>query len=183
MAEVESIPRLIEEIFDLRAQITHLLGGKPPRLYPPASPDLIAAAEQKFEFLFPTTFREFLSVCDGFERFSEGFDLLGVQQMLSAEYEREAAKIRDLAWQSGERIAIEGLIIGLRPGSFRVLLFDRTAERDDRGELPVVEWKFEPLARSPDFRAFLVLWREAAQKTYSEARKLAAKKPPQRPEQ
>jgi hypothetical protein len=182
MATVDSIPALIEQIFDLRTRIAGALGTDPPRLLPPASAALIATAEQRLEFPLPPSFREFLNVCDGFVQFSEGFDILGAHQLLSSEYAHETKKIRDLAWQGGERIGVEGFVIGLRPGSFRVLLFDRTVERDDRGEVPVVEWKFEPLARSSDFHAFLVLWREGAQHTLAEARKLAATKPPKPPE-
>jgi len=177
MAEVDSVPALIEQIFGLRTRIASLLGTERPRLLPAASPALIAAAEQRLEFSFPPTFREFLSVCDGFVQFSEGFDVLGAHQLLSSEYANEVRKTRDLAWQSGERVGVEGLIIGLRPGSFRVLLFDRTVPRDERGELPTVEWKFEPLARGPDFRAFLVLWRDAARQTLGEASRLAATPP------
>ena len=182
MADVDSVPALIEQIVDLRTRIANVLGSEPPRLLPPASAALIAAAEQRLEFAFPPTFREYLNVCDGFVRFSEGFDILGVQQMLSSEYADQTRKIRELAWQGSERIGVEGFVIGLRPGSFRVLLFDRTVPRDDRGELPAVEWKFEPLARGTDFRAFLLLWRESAQQTLAEAKRLAATKPSKPPE-
>ena len=182
MPDMPSVPALVQQILELRTQIARLLGTELPRLLPPAPAALIVTAEQKLEFSFPPSFREFLSVCDGFVQFSEGFDLLGVRQMLGADYAREAKRHRDLAWQSGDRVGVEGFLIGMRPGSFRVLLLDRTVDRDDRGELPAVEWKFEPLARARDFHAFLGLWREAAERTLVEAQKLAGSGPPAPPE-
>jgi hypothetical protein len=182
MSPMDSVPALIEEILQLRIQITTALGTNRPSLLPAAPAALIEQAERELDFKFPPSFRQYLRVCDGFVQFSEGFDLIGVQFLLSAEYTRESKKIRDLAWQGGERVGVEGFLIGLRPGSFRALLFDRTVERDERGELPVAEWQFEPLARAQDFYAFLVLWRQAAQQTLAEAQKLAATKPPKRPE-
>jgi len=183
MARTDSVPTLITLIFDLRTQIAHLLGTEPPQLLPPAPATLVTSAEQRLNFSFPPFFREFLRISDGFLRFSEGFDLLGVRQMLSDDYARQVKKIRDLAWQGGDRVGVEGFLVGVRPGSFRVLLFDRTVERDERGELPAVEWKFESLARTPDFHEFLVLWHESAEKTLAEAQKLAASDRSKPPEQ
>jgi hypothetical protein len=182
MADADSVRTLIEEIFELRSRITSALGTSPPELLPPAPAELVTEAERQLDFVFPPSYREFLRVCDGFVQFSEGFDLVGVQQMLSAEYARDSKRIRDLAWQGGERVGVEGFIIGLRAGSFRALLLDRTVERDERGELPAAEWEFEPLARGADFRAFLALWRDAARRTLVEAQKLAATKPPKPPD-
>ena len=46
-----------------------------------------------------------------------------------------------------------------------------------------MEWKFESLARTPDFHEFLVLWHESAEKTLVEAQKIAASTPSKPPEQ
>ncbi len=144
-----------------------------PVLAQPASPQAIALAEAHLGLTFPPSYREFLQESNGVRDFSDEIDLVSVEDILSSEYAALCEEIRGLGWQIGERLLVEGLLIGSRPGYRNVFVIDSTVEADERGERPVVYWSDSTLLRAASFREFLGEWCDVTYELLVNARQKA----------
>ena len=153
-----SIRGLLDSILDTVRRIGAIAADPDEAaLLPPASVDALQRLESRCGFPLPPTYREFLTISNGFQGIAGGFDLLGCEQMLRPEYDEEVRRIRTLAWDSGQRSPLEGFAVGLRPGSDALVLLDRS--RPTRGgELTVVHWCYSTLGESSSFSDFLAYW-------------------------
>jgi hypothetical protein len=144
---------------------------------PPASAAAIARAEAHAGFRFPPSYREFLEVADGVRNVANEMDLVGVQGILGAEYASLIAELRDLGWRIGERLLVEGFIVGCRSGRRSVFVMDRSVEPDEHGELPVVYWSDQVVMSAQSFREFLQQWCDVVDELLADAREKARETP------
>ncbi len=156
--DTRSLRQLLKDILETSTEVARLSGDSAvPSLRAPASPETIASLEAALGLPLPPSYREFLEITDGVEHFNAGFELLGALQMLGPGYEAEVKRLRQQAWDAGQRGPIEGIIIGLLPGSHSFVFLDRSRPSGN-GEFHVVYWAFEALGNAPTFREFLVFW-------------------------
>jgi cell wall assembly regulator SMI1 len=144
---VERISQQIAELDRLsEVESTSALG-------PPASPAQVSDFERRLGFDLPEDYRAFLLLHDGWKDFSGESALLSIADMTSGklfdavcDYQKELRRV-------GQHGPGEGLVI---EGSFgtRIAYLDRLGHRET-GKLDVVYWDRGPVARYPDFAAFL----------------------------
>lgn len=142
VAQQEEIWRLEE--FDIQ-----------PILREGASQQTLKNVKTALRIELPKYYEMFLSLHDGCENFSNSFDLLGSYEILSPKYEKKNSEFRRSGIEYGDSIVIEGIVIGYSKETNTYVLFDRTAEPDEEGELPVVVWEFGEVSRSQNFYRFL----------------------------
>jgi hypothetical protein len=175
MNKIEPMETIIQQILNQQNEINDFFGSDlPPVLRSPAPAGAIERIEQVFQFKLPPSFREFLTLYDGCMHFTGSLDLLGSQEILSSTYLERVRQIRADEWDSGNRVPLEGFVIGYSSESSYVLLIDRTIQPDENGELPVVLWQYEQISRSRDFRSFLKFWREVNEKKLQTLRSTTA---------
>src|SRR4051812_24510128 len=156
---MRTIRELLDYIIRSRNEMVRVYAGHDyPVMAPPATLESIARAEAHVGMRFPPSYKEFLLVSNGVRDFADEIDLASVEEILRDEYAGVTLEIRDIGWQIGERLLVEGFVIGGRPGYRNVFLIDRTVEPDQRGELPVVYWSDSPGLSAASFREFLEEW-------------------------
>jgi hypothetical protein len=104
--------------------------------------------------------------------------LLSVDEIIRDDADDVQEEIRDIGWGLGERLLVEGFIIGCRPGNRNIFIIDRTVDPDERDELPVVYWSDTTLLRAPSFQEFLEEWSKVADQLLSGAREKVREAPP-----
>lgn len=140
---------------------------------PGASDRDIAAAERRLQLAFPPSYREFLLVTDGIAAFCSSFDLLGTRELLSPEYETRVKRSRELAWEAGDRLAVEGCVVGFGEDTTSFVLLDRERGPAEDGELRVVVSEDgEEISSSDSFLRFLEFRAEVNEHTKANLRKL-----------
>jgi hypothetical protein len=145
----------VSEVFELNREFIELSGsGVVQKLGPPASESAIQAYEKKLGFSLPPSYRTFLSLHDGWEGFEGDIRLLSIREMTRGEYAEWIKEVKQDAWEDGETLLIEGLIIGIDLDSTSCYVLDR-AKVNEQGEMPVVNWDDEVIARYKDFAAML----------------------------
>jgi hypothetical protein len=120
---------------------------------PPATPERIAAFEQKIGLKLPEDYRAFLLLHDGWKNFNGESALLSIEQMTSGRLHDRLMEFQQELGGAGLKGPAEGLII---EGSFgtRLTYFDREKAKAS-GNLDVVYWDRRETARYPSFAAFL----------------------------
>lgn len=118
---------------------------------PAASGSAIAAAEARLGVQLPTSYREFLSLYDGWPRFYEGATLLGTANLGRREYEdvvqavfRSAeTPVPDIGPPSSRRMLRRPLIpFGVDLQGTTMFAFDQS-QVGSNGELTVIAWVSE----------------------------------------
>lgn len=174
-----SVRELLEYIVEVQTEVVKVLGDVDfPQLVPPASPEAIARAEARTGVKFPPAYREFFSISNGVRHFAHEIDLMSVEDLRSSEYEGLVEEIRNIGWEIGERVLVEGFIIAGQPGFRSIFLIDRTVEPDADGERPVVHWSDTELLRAANFRDFLEEWSAVADELLADSREKARETPP-----
>jgi hypothetical protein len=175
----KSMGEMLGHIVRTRTEMVRILAGDDfPVPAPPASATMVARAEARFGLTFPPSYRAFLAEANGIRDFADEIDLLSVGELLSPEYDSWEKEMRRLGWEVGERVVVEGLIIGSRQGNHNVILLDRTVAPDERGELPVVYWKYETGLRAASLTEFLDQWCGVVDELLAGAREMVRETPP-----
>lgn len=79
--EIKKMKNLLDKLFPLLEKLYKRKNDKPPfpfEAYPPAPESEIAAAEKKWKFKFPPSYRAFLKIHNGCQAFRHTFCVLGV---------------------------------------------------------------------------------------------------------
>ncbi len=176
---MRSVPESLDYIIRSRNEMVRVYGHDDyPILAPPATAESIDRAEAHIGMRFPPSYRKFLLQSNGIRDFADEIDLLSVEEIIRDDYEDVVEEIRDIGWQTGQRLAVEGFIIGCQVGNRNIFIIDRTVEPDNRGELPVVYWSDIELLRAPSFQEFLEEWCTVADQMLADAREKAREAPP-----
>lgn len=170
---------MLDYIVSSRNELVRLYKGDDyPVLAPPASADEIAAAEAQAGFAFPPSYQAFLRETNGIRDFADEIDLVGTGEIIRRENGAVIRWIRNLGWQIGERLLVDGFIVGCRPGRRNVFVIDRAVEPDSRRESPVVYWSDSTLLRASSFDEFLERWCEVSDQLLADAREKVRDMPP-----
>jgi len=176
---MRNVSESLHHIIRTRNEMVRVYGHDDyPVLAPPATAESIARAEGHVGMRFPPSYRTFLLQSNGIREFADEIDLLSVEEIVQDEYDDVVQEIRDIGWQTGQRLAVEGFIIGCQPGNRNIFIMDRTVEPDSRGELPVVYWSDVELLRASSFEEFLDKWCTVADQLLADAREKARVAPP-----
>lgn len=108
-------------------------------LGPPATVAQIDALEVHLGVALPPSYRELLSICNGWVGFAAGVDLLSVEQQMRGEHARYIHRWRGIQWEYGESVPVEAIIFGIELGTNKARLFD-TATADASGEMQAIWW-------------------------------------------
>ena len=176
---MRTIRELLDYIINSRTDLVRVYGGDDfPVVAPPAAPEAIARAEAKTAMRFPASYRAFLRESNGIRDFTDEIDLISTEDIISGEYDDVIADIRDLGWRIGERLLVDGFVIGCRPGHRNVFVIDRSVEPDEQGERPVVYWSDSRLLTAATFQEFLQRWCDVSDQLLADAHKKASEVPP-----
>jgi hypothetical protein len=176
---MRSLPELLDYITRSRNDMVRVYAGDDyPVVAAPATSEAIAQAETHVDMRFPPSYREFLLVSNGIRDFADEIDLISVEEIIHDDYADVIQEICDIGWRMGQRLLVEGLIIGCRPGHGNIFIIDRSVEPDDRGELPVVYWDDIELLRAASFHEFLEEWCVVSDQLLTDAREKARLMPP-----
>jgi len=172
------VRELLDYIIRMQTEVVAAFGDDDfPDPAPPASAAAIARAEAHAGYRFPPSYREFLEVADGVRNAANEMDLVGVGDLLGRDYTALTDELRNLGWRIGERLLVEGFIIGCRAGRRSVFIIDRSVDPDEHGEHPVVYWSDQEVMRAESFRAFLQQWCDVVEELLADAREKARATP------
>ena len=143
----------LETLDRIRSAQTEIMRTRPYKDFglvpnPGASGSAIAAAEARIGAQLPTSYREFLSLYDGWPRFYDGATLLGTANLGRREYEdvvqavfRSAeTPVPDIGPPSSRRVLRRPLIpFGVDLQGTTMFAFDRN-QVGPNGELAVIAW-------------------------------------------
>jgi hypothetical protein len=115
-----------------------------------ATPRQIANVEKKLGRELPPSYREFLSVHDGWPELLHGTSLLGATHLARGTFDGVAKSEIDIE----DGVASKLVAFGIDGAGESIFAWDMNAKSDD-GELGVVVWVNEIGARLDDFPAFL----------------------------
>lgn len=146
----------LETLDQIRSAQTEIMRTRPYKDFglvpnPGASGSAIAAAEARIGVTLPTSYREFLSLYDGWPRFYEGATLLGTANLGRREYEEVVQSVfrsaetpvPDIGPPSSRRVLRRPLIpFGVDLQGTTMFAFDRN-QVGPNGELAVIAWVSE----------------------------------------
>jgi hypothetical protein len=168
---MRSTRELLDYILESRHELVRLYKGDDyPVLASPASLKEIANAEERAGFPFPPSYRAFLQVTNGIRDFADEIDMVSTKDIVGDEYADVIYRIREIGWRIGERLLIDGFIVGCRSAHRNVFVIDRSVEPDATGEIPVVYWSDSRLLTAPSFHEFLERWCDVSDQLLADAR-------------
>ena len=139
---------LVTRIVDLNEQIDAEAADpplKPHVLGNPLAAKTIDSSEKKLHVIFPPSYRDFLSVCNGFKGITGLWDMLSVEEMASGPYfdEIQAWKASPLGSEtmSASKIFVVGWVLGKDLLDVDLAALD-LGTRDDKGECPILVIRF-----------------------------------------
>jgi hypothetical protein len=141
----------VQRLFELQNRFRELRGSRlTQKLGAPASDRDIAGFEEWLGYQLPPSYRMFLGLHNGWERFKGDGHLLSIEQQRTGQYAEWIRTLKSEEWAEGSALVLEGLIIGIRLNSPNSFILDTTA-RDKRNEMEIVLWEYEEIARYSDF--------------------------------
>jgi hypothetical protein len=165
--DCSEIATRVRIVWELNSERVRLSGGgiKNQQLGPPASPESIDAVESKLGRRFPPDYRCFLERHDGWQAFNGDNDLLSTSQILGGP---TAEWIERLKGYQPATAAARALAIFASPFTSTLVFFDPASARAD-GNMDVVYWNAQELARYRSFADFLDGWADMLRRNIKEA--------------
>ncbi len=131
---------LVQEIFRLNDEFNRMLGVKLEQaLREPATDAGIDTLEASLETKLPPSYRDLLTVSNGWTGFAANVHLLSVEQQLQGEYARYIHQWKGEQWAYGEPVPVEGIVFGIALHTNKARLFD-TDTADEAGEMEAIWW-------------------------------------------
>ena len=101
----------------------------------PATAESVSAAEVALEFSFPSDYREFLLMHDGWPRFSGEYALLSTSELVEPEWRASIDAVAAAYATDGDDAPARGVVIYASLGGRQLGFFDRAGARDTGPEL------------------------------------------------
>ena len=150
-ADAATMEDWIQEVFRLNEEYYALIeAGAEQELGPPAPEDKIRRLETLLGRELPPSYRLFLSLHDGWRDWEGDQDILSVDDHEQGPYRELIERFRRSAWEEGWPAVLDGIIIAACLTSNSLLILD-TSKIDERGEMEIVNWELQEIARYSDF--------------------------------
>jgi hypothetical protein len=148
-------PALVEEwvqkVFELNQKYYDLIQVRlNQELGPPALESEIADFETWLSYTLPPSYRTFISLHNGWQYWEGDTHLLSLEEMKQGPYADLINTWKSEAWEQGQSVLLEGLVIAASLTTPGGLLLD-TSTVDQRGEMEIVNWEYSEISRYSDF--------------------------------
>ncbi len=141
----------ILKVFNLIVEYHRLIdAGFEPRLGLPSSNDQIEKFERWLGHRLPPSYRMFLSLHNGWKHWEGDTHLLSIEEQQFGDYAERIKTLKQYAWEEGIRSVLDGIIIGADLYSYSAFILD-TTKVDERGEMEIINWEYDEIARYKDF--------------------------------
>jgi len=147
----DTVEDLVLEVFRLNERYYKLIEVDSEQvLGPPATEAHIASLELKLGYRLPPSYKTFLSLHDGWHDWEGDQRLLSVDELERGPYFDHVRMVKQAAWEEGNSVVLEGLVIGACLSSASLLILD-TRKVDDRAEMEIINWEHKEVGRYADF--------------------------------
>jgi hypothetical protein len=136
-------------------------------LGPPVPPTLLTQFEDQLGKKLPPSYRQFLSLHNGWQMAMGAVDLLSVEEMLGGPRHEKVLRWQREQAKAGDPFAPNGLVVGHSDITPTVFLLDPSSPDED-GEWPLIRYDYSPEQVYPSF----LDWLESSVQTF---RRLAEK--------
>jgi hypothetical protein len=155
MPETEAVEKLVARIIAARTEYANL-SRKAVATLPggPASESSIRKAEARLGRSFPSDYRAFLMLHDGWAGFVGESDILSTGQILGGDMHARSVELKAQMRSEGDKGAARGFNIQASLFNWGVVYFDVEKKRADGG-LDVVIWEHGDQGRFRSFLAYL----------------------------